>query len=47
MMITGHDAAMATSMHTVAEVSEVAQPQKRRIIMAHVPFAKRLKTTGT
>ena len=47
ILITGQDAAMATSMHTVAEVSEVAQPQKRRIIMPHAPFAKRLKTTGT
>jgi hypothetical protein len=38
---------MATSMHTVAEVSEVAQPRKRRIIMPHAPFAQRLKTTST
>ena len=47
ILITGQDAAMATSMHTVAEVSEVAQPRKRRMVMPHAPFAKRLKTTGT
>ena len=47
ILITGQDAAMATSMHTVAEVAEVAQPRKGRIILPHAPFAKRLKTTST